>query len=379
MVPARFVPDAATRRRFGARLDRFAFFLTRGDPPAAAAAGALAPLPRDERARVVARGLAGQASGSEALDALLAGVARPPLWFDTARAARGGAVLRRSGAFGAVVLGFKSLMTSYASAAGNKPLTFTRQLEVDTTRRLGETARFIEAVSLPEGIKPGSAGFRATLRVRLVHAEVRRALSASPRWRADDWGAPICQADMAATVLLFSSVLVDGLETLGFGVTPAEREDVLHLWRGVGWLMGVEEELLCATARDAADLWAMIQGSQGAVDDDGRRLAKALLEAPIREAKTPAERARARVLVSLHAALTRRFLGPELATSLGVGRSPWELALPAVTAAVRAGDTALRHTPLARLATEVLGTRYWRSVVEMMLGGREAAFEPPEV
>jgi hypothetical protein len=379
MTPGRFQPDDDARRRFGARLDRFATFLTRGDPSADAAVEGLSGLSREERARRVGQGLDGASTGVDALDAFLREASRPPLWWDAARAARGGAVLRRSGAFGAVVLGFKSLLTSYASPAGNKPLTFTRQLEVDTTRRLGETARFIEAVALPETIAPGSAGFRATVRVRLVHAEVRRALVASPRWRAEEWGLPICQADMAATVLLFSSVLLDGLESLGFAPTATEREDVLHLWRGVGRLMGVEDELLCAAVRDAADLWEMIQATQGPVDDDGRRLAKALLEAPLRDAKTPAEEACARALVSFHRAIARRLLGPELATSLGVGRSPWEPGLPLLTAFVRGGDAALRRTPLAPLAAEVLGTRYWRSVVEMMLGGREAAFEAPEV
>jgi hypothetical protein len=379
MVPSRFVPDDAARRRFGSRLDRYALFLTKGDPLADAAAEALAPLPRGARAGLVSLGLEGRSTGVAALDALLASACAPPVWFDAARAARGGAVLRRTGAFGAVVLGFKSLMTSYASPAGNKPLTFTRQLEVDTTRRLGETAQFIEAVSLPQTVTPGSPGFRATVRVRLVHAEVRRALLASPRWRLDDWGTPICQADMAATVLLFSSVLVDGLDALGLRVSPDEREDVLHLWRGVGRLMGVEEELLCANARDAVALWTMIQATQEPVDDDGRRLAKALLEGPLREAKSPGERARARLLVSLHRSLTRRLVGPALATSLGVGRSPWELALPAMTTAVRVGDAAMRRTPLAPIAAEILGTRYWRSIVNVMLGGKEAAFEAPEV
>jgi hypothetical protein len=379
MVPARFVPDDAGRRRFGSRLDRFAPYLTQGDPLADAAAGALARLKRAESAEFVSRGLMGRPTDIPELDLLLRAASLPPVWFDAVRAARGGAVLRRSGVLGAVVLGFKSLMTSYASPAGNKPLTFTRQLEVDTTRRLGETARFVEAVSLPQSIVVGSPGFGATVRVRLVHAEVRRALQDSPRWRSEQWGTPICQADMAATVLLFSSVLVDGLEALGLRVTAEEREDVLHLWRGAGRLMGVEEELLCATARDASDLWEMIQSTQGPADDDGRRLAAALLEAPLREAKSPAERARARILVSLHRSLTRRFLGPELATSLGVGRTPWELALPALTRAVRVGDETLRRTPLARLAAEMLGTRYWRSVVEALLSGREAAFQAPEI
>jgi hypothetical protein len=49
------------------------------------------------------------------------------------------------------------------------------------------------------------------VRVRLIHARVRHALSRSPAWRPDAWGAPINQYDMAGTVLLFSSKLFEGL------------------------------------------------------------------------------------------------------------------------------------------------------------------------
>jgi hypothetical protein len=366
MTPSRFLPTDEARRRFGARLDRFALHLTRGDPLADAAVEALSSLESAERHRTIERGLSGERTGLEALDAFCAEARVQPLWFDPVRAARGGALLRRAGILGAVVLAFKSLMTSYASPGGNKPLTFTRRLEADTTRRLGATARFVEAVCLPSGVVLGSPGFLAAIHVRLMHAEVRRGLQASGRWRAEAWGTPINQADMAATVLLFSSVLVDGLETLGFRVKRDEREEVLHLWRGVGRLMGVDDELLCAGAKDASALWSMIQETQGPVDDDGRRLARALLEAPVLEAKTRTERVQARALASLHRTLTRRLVGPELAEALGVGRTPWALALPTVTTAVRLGDAAVRALPLARPLAELAGSRYWRQVVQTL-------------
>jgi hypothetical protein len=108
-------------------------------------------------------------------------------------------------------------------------------------------------------------------------------------------------------------------------------------------------------------------------------LAKALLEAPLNEARTPAERVRAQLLVSLHRTLTRRLIGAPMARALGIERTPWELALPAMTTAVRVGDAALRRTPLGRLAAEIAGTRYWREVVDVTLGGRDATFDLPTV
>ncbi|EUA35668.1 hypothetical protein I553_6308 [Mycobacterium xenopi 4042] len=37
--------------------------------------------------------------------------------------------------------------------------------------------------------------------MRLIHALVRRHVAAMPDWRADEWGVPVNQTDMAATLV----------------------------------------------------------------------------------------------------------------------------------------------------------------------------------
>lgn len=368
MWPQRFCQQELARRRFGARVERLGDLLCEGDPLADAAVMSIAHLPRPERQALVSQAAAGRVTGFAALDALVTHASRMPLWFDPERATRGGAVLRRSGAIGGVVLGFKALLTSYCSPAGNKPLMFTARLEKETQRRLGETARFVESVCLPGTVQPGSVGHAASLEVRLVHAEVRRALSNSSRWDAAQWGVPINQADMSGTVLLFSLVLADGLTQLGMGPNADELGDLLHLWRGVGWLMGVVPELLCATEHEARSLWEMILATQGPPDEDSRKLARALIELPPPDGAIDLSGPRGRWIREARHLLARHFVGDALADGLGLPRTPWSVAMPALAGVVGAADAVVRRVPLARAAAEEAGAMYWRKIIEEAVG-----------
>src|SRR5262249_29656166 len=216
-----------------------------------------------------------------------------PFWADLDRARRGGEVLVRTGFFGGLVLGFRSLVAGYCSPAGNKPLVFSGRLREAASRRLSETSRFVSLVYQPGSLAPGAPGWVAAARVRLMHAQIRRILRASPRWDARAWGDPINQVDMAGTTLLFSLVLVDGLRMLGFRIEREACEEVLHLWRTAGGVLGVVPDLLCATEAEARVLWELLESTQEAPDTDSAALAVALLEAPLHEARTAEERARA--------------------------------------------------------------------------------------
>ena len=206
---------------------------------------AFADLPPGEGFRLLDRALRTDIravpEAPRSLHALFEDLERVPAWVDWQRLDRGGAVVLRAGAAAGIVLGMKSLILGYASPGGNKPLVFSGRLQEQASRRLAETCRFVQAVSRPRGMYRHGDGFAITLKVRLMHAQVRRLDPRSGRWRADDWGHPVNQHDMLATVILFSAALIEGLRQLGYGVTPDEAEDVIHLWRYAGRVMGVED------------------------------------------------------------------------------------------------------------------------------------------
>ncbi len=378
MFPTRFVHLDEARRRFGPRVDRLGGFLAAGDPLADAALEVLAGRSPEERERMVDQTLTGDVLPLPAeLRALRAGLSELPFWADLDRARRGGEVLLRTGFFGGVVLGFRSLVAGYCSPAGNKPLVFSGRLREAAPRRLSETSRFVSLVYQPDSLAPGAAGWVAAARVRLMHAQIRRLLRSSPRWDAGAWGDPINQVDMAGTALLFSLVLVDGLRMLGFRIGQADCEDVLHLWRIGGWVLGVEPELLSATEPEARGLWELLEATQEPPDADSAALAQALVESPLHETRSAADRARAERFLPVAYGVGRYLVGDRYADALGYPRTPWRFVAPGLRTLISGTGRLVGRLPGVDRLTLEAGLRYWRRTVEVGLAGEEARFELP--
>ena len=150
---------------------------------------------------------------------LLEQAAHVPAWVDWSMCDRGGALLMRAGPLGGAVLGARSLVLGYASPGGNKPLVFSGRLKEQASRRLNETARFVQAVCRPGGVKPFTEGWQITLKVRLIHAQVRQD---DPR----EWPLECRRVGPSGqsarhggrTTLLFSVSIIDGLRRLGMRI-----------------------------------------------------------------------------------------------------------------------------------------------------------------
>jgi hypothetical protein len=166
---------------------------------------------------------------------------------------------------------------------------------------------------------------------------------------------------MAATTLLFSLVLVDGLTKLGVALEPDERESYMHLWRWAGRLMGVTDDILPTCTPEAQRLADLIALTQGPPDEDARELVRAFLKAGIHEAQNERERKRAERSIHLLRAISHELLGTELAQDLGFAASPVRLALPLIRRIVRSGELMKRAKPFGDAQLRA-GTRYWEEV-----------------
>lgn len=381
-APLRFTCLDEARRRYGDRVDRLVPYFWRVDPQADAAVEALAALAPGRSGPLVDGVLVGdpraEAEAPEALRALVEAARAVPPWLDWERANRGGAMLLRAGVLGGIVLGARALVYGYAAPAGNKVLTLSGRLNEMALRRLNETGRFVQATARRDGMRPGNEGWGITLKVRLMHAQVRRMVLASGRWRPELWGAPINQHDMVATTLLFSWVTITGLRTLGLSIRREEADDYMHLWRWIGVVIGVDPELLPATEREGRDLAELIRLTQGPPDEDSRRLVDALMRAGERGGATVEERARARRMRPFAYGLCRVLVGDELADALGVPRTRWVHAATAIRRAVSAVEVARRRSPRLERAFVEIGERYWDTVTTRGLGGATAEFGLPD-
>jgi hypothetical protein len=365
-IPTRFRITAAARERFGDRLDQLAPYLLQGDPLADAVAELTTGTNRAEVWRMFEaaanQGIAQVTDPPEALRAFFDTVESAPPWVDMRELERAGDVVLRAGRLSGLVLALDSLVFGYCSPAGNKPLVFSGKLAKRTRRRLDETGRFVHAVCLPGGMRRGAEGYVISLKVRLMHAQIRRLLLQDDRWQLRDWGVPINQHDMVATTILFSASVLRGLRRLGFGVSAKEAAGYVALWRYVGELMGVAPEILPRSETEGLELAELILATQEPPDDDARALTQALLGAPLfaDSAPTPTQRAFA-------SAICRYLIGDEMADHLQLPRSSWGLAGPGIRAIVGNLDR-LRRLPLVDSFLLWQGRKHWRMAIEMGSG-----------
>ncbi|MEJ2885365.1 oxygenase MpaB family protein [Actinomycetospora aeridis] len=291
------------------------------------------------------RALAGGEPETPALARFFAAVEDTPTWVDLDEVERGGRALRRMGRTLDDVLLTLSLIGGYRFGGPADLLVATGGLTGSTAvRRLGETTEWARAVIAPGGMRRDGEGWRLTVHVRAMHALVNRRFETNGRWDVGHWGLPVNQADQAATLGLFSSTGLLGARALGWVVTPAESRAVMHLWRYVGWLMGVDDDWLFATEREQNRFLHHVLLVQDDVTPAGPALAGALVDG-----QSP--RRRQHVL-----GLLRWFLGREALTDLGLPDTgpaalPWtvpptllrNLVLSGVVARTRAGRRALER------------------------------------
>jgi hypothetical protein len=382
MIPTRFVNLEEARVHFGDRVDRLAPYFFRVDPAADAVVQAFAAMPPGRGFAMLnealARGVGAVPEAPAALRALFAEVDEVPPWVDWRTLDRGGELLMRSGPLGGMVLGACSIVLGYASPGGNKPLVLSGRLREQAARRLNETSRFVQAVCRPGGMRRGGDGFHITVKVRLMHAEVRRMILRSGRWDEARWGLPINQHDMSATTLLFSLAVIEGLRQLGLEIDAEEAEQYMQLWRYVGWVIGCDRDLTPASCFQAQQLADLIRATQDGPDDDARALTTALFDSPLTVAKTPAQMRRAKVEREIGRGVARGLLGDEMADALAVPRTPAARIVQVLRGINAAAEPLRRRVPAVHARAIVAGQRYWDRVVEIGLAGATAEFRPPE-
>ncbi len=260
-----------------------------------------------------------------ALCDFFAAVDAVPDWVDFDLVNEGARAYRRFGKTAADVLLQLSLLGGYRFGGPTDLLVATGGLAGDTTlRRLGETQKWGVAVSEHDSMRREGEAFQLTVHVRLMHALVNHRFEGGDRWDTDTWGLPINQSDQAATLGLFSGALLIGARSLGVRVTRQDSRAVMHLWKYVGWLMGVNEDWLFDTEREQHAFNYHILLAQGHVTEAGPQLAGAILEAQKalhfkRFARLGRAYTRARLLSML-----RPFLGKQGMRDLELPvRHPW--------------------------------------------------------
>jgi hypothetical protein len=382
-APTRFQVTPDLLKRYGGKVQLLASFFSKGDQLADDVVEAMAALPRGEGMRMLDaaldHGIRSVPDAPQALRAFFADVDEVPEWVDWKRMRLGATTFQRLGLAIPLVLSGLSLMRGYHSSAAIKPLEFTGQLDKMARRRLAETGRFVIETGQYDALRRHSHGFKTTIRVRIVHAQVRRMLNTSGRWDYAAWGAPINQADLAATNLSFSAALLHGARILGFDFTREEGDALIHLWRYSGHLSGVDPALLVTTEEEGRELGELIHLTQPGPDQGSLALAHALRGVSSQMAEeTPLAGPLILLMRKYADGVSRAFIGDEISDDLQLPNKEWKIAAPLTRLAIVSPLEMLRkRMPFGTWTTATFGNALMRALVAYELKGVDADFKPP--
>ena len=341
------VPDAGHFRYLGECLNV-------GDAPADAlvewmyADGMATTRPLFERA--LAEGIDSVPDAPQSLVEFFRLVETVPAWVNREQLDLGAAVMRSGGADGLYIARDVALLGGYMFSGFNQTLLRTGALEKGSNTRFAETTRWALDVVSEGGLEVGGAGYRATVRVRMIHALVRRHVSAMDDWDPDIWGLPINQTDMAAT--LVGSLIAPSVGGIAMGRinTPREYDAIAHLTRYVGLLMGVQDDFLPRSFRDGVGILYHTSCALSTPDETTQLLSRPMIDDPLTWNYPRFEALRRRIARHQHLSVTSAFLGPSAMRTLGLPTfvPPWY--------------------PVAKLPVNLV-----RSLATLRPGGRERA------
>jgi hypothetical protein len=353
-----------------AQVRRFREFAGVGDPLADAVVAAMRAMP-DGQGRVlleraIEEGIDAVPQAPQEFRAFFAQVDEIPFWLDAEQIELGARTSRRSGILGLYALQGLALMGGYLASRPGKTLVATGNLRSAAPRRLVETASWWLDITEPKALTRFGTGFKNTLRVRILHAQVRAAMVRRPGWDYEAWDHPLNQVQTVGTLTLFSLAFLVGTHELGVRHTTREREAVVHMWRYIGYLQGIVPELVPTTEADTWRLFWLEAVTEFIPDEDSLRLARALADTfgpP--EGENPASRLIHWAVSNYTGSYSRLVLGRRNADFLELPDSAlFRTAVVATSTAVRSLELVRQLVPGATSISDRVGTATRRWLID---------------
>jgi hypothetical protein len=322
--------------------------------------------------RALADGIESVPEAPEPLRRFFTDLQTVPGWVNADMLRVGQRALRRGGADGMYVARDVALLGGYQFSGFNQTLLRTGALEKGSNQRFAETMQWAMDVISVGGLEAKGSGYRSTVRVRFVHAMVRRHVSAMPDWRADRWGVPVNQTDMAATLVGALIAPVVGALAMGIVMSPYELKCIAHLARYVGWLIGVQDEWLPTSFRDAIRILFHTSTALSIPDETTQQLSVPMAEDPLAWHFRNLPGLRRRVAWAQHLSVTSAFLGPRAMRTLGLPAymPPWYPVIRIPVNGVRSVADQLLPGGLDRSADR--GRREQEALLHTMIGDSPA-------
>ncbi len=319
-IPTAYIPGYERACALDPKLaSNYIAHTTMGDPEADALMEELSTLPPREASDIIQAGMDNDQdvlrNAPPTVRAFFEKLDTPPDWVDYSAFIPGIRMFHRNsklilGAFvgGTLVEGFSTNIS--------KSFFISGRLRDQGVRRLKQNNRHMIEIFMPNGLERDGDGLKLSVRVRLIHAQLRRLLKNSDDWDLEAWGLPISSAHVGFAITAFSARLLMHMKSLGAIIrSDEERRGFMAVWRYSGYLMGIPESILFKTEGDALRLFRVGGMCEPRPELESIAMANSLVNsAPlVIGIEDPAER---RNLAKYVFSVSRALIGNELANEL---------------------------------------------------------------
>ena len=209
---------------------------------------------------------------------------------------------------GTLLVGFSTLIS--------KSFTQTGRIFDDGVWRLRQNNRHMLEIFFPGGLGRQGDGWKLSVRIRLVHGQIRRLLAASEEWEHEAWGVPISAAHMGFALANFSGRTLHFSSLLGAEYTDEEKAGFYAVWRYSGYLMGVPESILYTDEKSAAEIHEIGLLCEPPPSDESILMSNALINSAPLVAGIEEPEARRNMVNKLIYPVSRGLIGHSLADQL---------------------------------------------------------------
>ena len=198
----------------------------------------------------------------------------------------------------------------------SRSFVITGRLREQGVRRLRQNNRHVLEIFMPGGLERFGDGWKLSVRLRLVHAQVRRLLSDDhDDWDTESWGTPLSAAHMGFAASAFSARCLRHARRLGVRFSDEESHGFMLVWRYAMHIMGIPDALLPNDEEHALRLFEIGSACEPPPDFESIIMANSLINAAplVLGVNTDEEK---KDLLKLAYTVSRALIGDDLADQL---------------------------------------------------------------
>lgn len=186
---------------------------------------------------------------------LFARLDNPPAWYDPELWERGRRLWINVSTAGKMAMGVQDFMGTFVGAEVASAVGETGRFVKDPYRRNLESSVWFGSVTAPGALDRDNPILHDTVRVRLMHAQVRAMLRR--RWGDDHFahhGSPISNATTMGAAVTFGLNPICFDHVHGRRCTTSQLDAVMHYWAYIAYTFGVAEELIPHSAAEGMEM-----------------------------------------------------------------------------------------------------------------------------